>query len=101
MATRREPGGGSNDSLLPMLAGLALLAVATPLVFRAAQTWLVPHVRTSSRAAADWLSRWLLTNWWLVAFWTVGLTSAWVYRRRLRRRPGRRRDGTVASPSVE
>ena len=89
--TRRE-----DDSLVPLLTGLVVIAAAGPALFTAVTSWLLPRLSAGSTAASLTLAEWWSANSWLVAFWAVELVALLVFLAWFRRR-GRRRQRQLDS----
>ena len=88
-----------DDSLVPLLTVLVVLAAFGPAVYTAAAQWLVPRLTSGRDAVSMGVGEWLDQNWWLVAFWVLELLVlftflAWSRRRRSRR--SRQLDSVVA-----
>lgn len=86
----RAPTRRNDDSMIPLLTVLVVIAAAGPALFTALTQWLVPRLTTGRDAVSLSLVEWLSTNWWLVVFWVLELVIlltflAWSRRRRTRR----------------
>ena len=83
--TRRD-----DNSLVPLLTGLVVLATAGPAVYTAVTSWLLPRLNAGSASASVSLAEWWAANDWLVAVWAVELVVLLAFlgwsRRRSRRR---------------
>ncbi len=82
--TRRD------DSLVPLLTVLVVVAAAGPALVTALTQWLVPRLTAGRDAVSLSLGEWMERNWWLVLFWVLELAVlftflAWSRRRRTRR----------------
>ena len=83
--TRRD------DSLVPLLTVLVVIAAAGPAVVHGCVTqWLVPRLTAGRDTVSLSLGEWLERNWWLALFWVLELAVlftflAWSRRRRTRR----------------
>ena len=80
-----------DDSLVPLLTVLVVIAAAGPALFTALTQWLVPRLTASREVVSLSLGEWIGRNWWLVLFWALELAVlftflAWSRRRRARRR---------------
>lgn len=80
----------NDDSMIPLLTVLVVIAAAGPALFTALTQWLVPRLTAGRDAVSVSLGEWLATNWWLVVFWALELAVlftflAWSRRRRTRR----------------
>lgn len=79
-----------DDSLVPLLTALVVLAAAGPALFTALTQWLLPRLSAGRDAVSLSLDEWWGRNWWLVLFWLLELTVlfaflGWSRRRRARR----------------
>jgi hypothetical protein len=82
--------GRRDDSLVPLLTVLVVIAAFGPAAFTAVTQWLVPRLTAGRDAVSLSLDEWLSRNWWLVAFWVLELVVlfaflGWSRRRRQRR----------------
>lgn len=89
----------NDDSMIPLLTVLVVIAAAGPALFTALTQWLVPRLTAGRDAVSLSLGEWWGSNWWLVLFWVLELTLlvaflAWSRRRRSRRT--RQMDSVVA-----
>ncbi len=80
----------SDDSLIPLITGLVVIAAVGPALFTAATQWLMPRLNAGRDAVSLSFDEWWGQNWWLVVFWVVELAVlvgflAWSRRRRQRR----------------
>ena len=83
--TRRD-----DDSMVPLITGLVLIAAVGPALFTAATQWLMPRLSAGRDAVSLSFGDWWDRNWWLVVFWVLELTVlfgflAWSRRRQQRR----------------
>lgn len=83
--TRRD-----DDTLVPLLTGLVVLAAAGPALFSAATQWLLPRLTAGTETVSLSLAEWWARNTWLIAFWVAEIAVLLVFlgwsRRRQRRR---------------
>lgn len=83
--TRRD-----DDTLVPLLTGLVVLAAAGPALFSAATQWLLPRLTAGTETVSLSLAEWWGRNTWLIAFWVAEIAVLLVFlgwsRRRQRRR---------------
>jgi hypothetical protein len=86
----------SDDSLVPLITGLVVLAAVGPAVFTALTSWLLPRLDAGRTSASQTLAQWWDANNWLVAFWAVELVVLLVFLAWFRRR-GRRRQRQLDS----
>ncbi len=82
--------GRNDDSLIPLVTGLVVLAAVGPALFTALTQWILPRFAAGRDAVSVSLGEWWSRNWWLVAFWVLELVVlfaflAWSRRRRSRR----------------
>lgn len=85
--TRRE-----ENSLVPLIAGLVVLAAVGPALFTAATTWLLPRLSAGTASATLSLGEWWAANTWLVGVWIVELVALFTFLAWSRRRArGRQR----------
>lgn len=89
--TRRE-----ENSLVPLLTGLVVIAAAGPALFTALTSWLLPRLNAGSASASLSLAEWWAANDWLVAFWAAELAVLLAFVAWSRRR-GRRRQRQLDS----
>ncbi len=89
--TRRE-----ENSLVPLLTGLVVLAAVGPALFTAVTSWLLPRLTAGSAAASLSLTEWWAANTWLVTFWAAELVLLLAFLGWARRR-GRRRQRQLDS----
>jgi hypothetical protein len=80
----------NDDSMIPLLTVLVVIAAAGPALFTALTQWLLPRLTAGRDAVSLSLGEWWDRNWWLVLFWVLELTLlvvflAWSRRRRSRR----------------
>ena len=80
----------NDDSMVPLLTVLVVIAAAGPALFTALTQWLVPRLTAGRDAVSLSLGEWWDRNWWLVLFWVLELAVlfaflAWSRRRRSRR----------------
>lgn len=80
-----------DDSLVPIITGLVVLAAAGPALYTAATSWLLPRLNAGGAAASLSLAEWWAANDWLVAFWAVELVLLLAFLAWSRRRDRRRR----------
>ena len=79
-----------DDSLIPLITVLVVLAAFGPALFTALTQWALPRFVAGRDAVSVSLNEWWDRNWWLVAFWVLELVVlfaflAWWHRRRSRR----------------
>ncbi|HLL63296.1 MAG TPA: hypothetical protein VK401_09615, partial [Propionibacteriaceae bacterium] len=79
-----------DDSLIPLLTLLVVVAAFGPAAYTAATQWLVPRLSAGGDAVSLSLSEWWDRNWWLAVFWVLELAVlftvlGWSRRRRRRR----------------
>jgi hypothetical protein len=79
-----------DDSLVPLLTLLVVVAAFGPAAYTAATQWLVPRLTAGQDAVSVSMGDWFDRNWWLVLFWVLELVLllgflAWSRRRRRRR----------------
>lgn len=87
-----------DDSLVPLLTVLVVIAAFGPAAFTAATQWLVPRLTAGRDAVSVSFDEWLSRNWWLVAFWVLELVVLLLFlglSRRRRRRRARQLDSVV------
>lgn len=92
--TRQE-----ENSLVPLLTGLVVIAAAGPALFTALTSWLLPRLSAGGASASLTLAEWWAANTWLVAFWAVelvGLLAFLAWSRRRGRRRQRQLDSVAA-----
>lgn len=82
--------GRADDSMVPLLTGLVVIAAVGPALFAAATQWLVPRLTAGGESVSVSLSSWWERNWWLASFWALELMAlllllAWSRRRQRRR----------------
>lgn len=80
----------NDDSMIPLLTVLVVIAAAGPALFTALTQWLVPRLSEGRDAVSLSLGEWWDRNWWLVLFWVLELALlfaflGWSRRRRTRR----------------
>lgn len=79
-----------DDSMVPLLTGVVVLAAVGPALLTAVTQWLTPRATAGGAAVAFTLGSWWERNWWLAVFWAVELMVLLVFlawsRRRQRRR---------------
>ena len=88
-----------DDSLVPLLTVLVVVAAFGPAAYAAARQWLVPRLDAGRDAVSVSFADWWGQNWWLVVFWVLELSAllgflAWSRRRQRRR--SRQMDSVVA-----
>jgi uncharacterized membrane protein SirB2 len=92
--TRRD-----DDTMVPLITGLVVIAAAGPALFTAATQWLVPRLSAGRDAVSVGFGEWWGQNWWLVVFWVLELAVLFgfvVWSRRRRQRRSRQIDSVVA-----
>lgn len=80
----------SDDSLVPLITGLAVLAAAGPALFTAFTSWLLPRLSAGGASASLSLAEWWDANNWLVVFWAIELVMLLAFLAWSRRRDRRR-----------
>jgi len=89
----------NDDTLVPLITGLVVLAAVGPALFTALTQWLVPRLSASGDAVSMSLAEWWDRNWWLAIFWVIELAVLFTFlawSRRRRRRRDRQMDSVVA-----
>ena len=80
----------NDDSLIPVITGLVVLAALGPALFTAATQWVLPRLSAGGNAVSMGVAEWWSRNWWLAAFWVLELVVLFAVLGWSRRR-GRRR----------
>ena len=91
--------GRRDDSLVPLLTVLVVVAAFGPAAYTAVAQWLVPRLSAGGDAVSLSLAEWWDRNWWLAAFWILELAVLFAYlgwSRRRRRRRDRQMDSVVS-----
>jgi hypothetical protein len=91
-----------DDSLVPLLTVLVVVAAFGPAAYTAATQWLVPRLSAGGDAVSLSVSEWWDRNWWLAAFWVLELAvllAVLSWSRRRRRRRDRQMDSVVTGLS--
>ena len=64
----------NDDSMIPLLTVLVVIAAAGPALYAALTQWLLPRLTAGRDAVSLSLGEWWDRNWWLVLFWVLELT---------------------------
>ena len=91
-----------DDSLIPLLTLLVVVAAFGPAAYTAVTHWLVPRLSAGGDAVTLSLAEWWDRNWWLVVFWVLELAVLFTvlgWSRRRRRRRDRQMDSVVTGLS--
>lgn len=92
-SSTRSPsgGGGSADTIIPILFWCFVLGTAGPAALAAVSGWVIPQLQRSSSAAARFAAEWWAQYQVVVVFWMVAAFVLFVWRLWTRRRDRRRR----------
>jgi hypothetical protein len=91
-----------DDSLIPLLTLLVVVAAFGPAAYTAITQWLVPRLSAGGDAVTLSLAEWWDRNWWLAVFWVLELAVLFAvlgWSRRRRRRRDRQMDYVVTGLS--